>query len=386
LKALKRAMAREYSRELSAKVFAGKCRLVELGFRQGGHAGFGLRRLLIDEERRPRGFLKWGEAKSRFTDRVILVPGPQEEVAVVREVFRLFADERIVPEAIAARLNERGIRNEQGRPWSRFNIDDMVTNPKYIGTNVTHRTSFKLRTKFVRNPPDLWVKRQNAFEAIIDVDTFARAAVVRADRTKRFTTEELLDCLRDLLKRQGELSVALIDETPGMPSSTTYRKRFGSIRGAYRRIGYERPGNFKNSESTSRLFRYKAEYLDCLVADLRAAGATVTFGRQSSLLIINGQFTVLFGFSRCRDRDLRGEDHWTLNLSSSFRPDVFLVMRMARGNDQPLDFFLIPSIAELPSPRFEIRAENGFTLDAYRFKDLEFFKTLCRQTAIREDL
>src|SRR5450755_2433592 len=42
-------MAGEYSRELSVKVFAGQCRLIEHGFRQGGPAGFGLRRLLIDE-------------------------------------------------------------------------------------------------------------------------------------------------------------------------------------------------------------------------------------------------------------------------------------------------------------------------------------------------
>jgi hypothetical protein len=32
-------MADEYSRELLAKVFAGKCRLIELGYRQGGTAG-----------------------------------------------------------------------------------------------------------------------------------------------------------------------------------------------------------------------------------------------------------------------------------------------------------------------------------------------------------
>ena len=35
-------MAAEYSRELSSKVFQGQCRLIELGFRQGGAAGFGL--------------------------------------------------------------------------------------------------------------------------------------------------------------------------------------------------------------------------------------------------------------------------------------------------------------------------------------------------------
>ncbi len=41
LKTLKRSMAAEYSRELSVKVFSGQCRLIELGFRQGGPAGFG---------------------------------------------------------------------------------------------------------------------------------------------------------------------------------------------------------------------------------------------------------------------------------------------------------------------------------------------------------
>src|ERR1700744_5081597 len=44
LKALKRTMAGEYSRELGLKVFAGKRRIVDLGFRVGGFAGFGLRR------------------------------------------------------------------------------------------------------------------------------------------------------------------------------------------------------------------------------------------------------------------------------------------------------------------------------------------------------
>ena len=38
IKSVKRAMAGEYSRELSAKVFKGQCRLIELGYRQGGAA------------------------------------------------------------------------------------------------------------------------------------------------------------------------------------------------------------------------------------------------------------------------------------------------------------------------------------------------------------
>ena len=48
VKGVKRAMAGEYSRELSAKVFIGQCRLIELGYRQGGAPGFGLRRMLLN--------------------------------------------------------------------------------------------------------------------------------------------------------------------------------------------------------------------------------------------------------------------------------------------------------------------------------------------------
>lgn len=83
VKGVKRAMAGEYSRELSAKVFAGQCRLIELGFRQGGPAGYGLRRVLIDQSGSVKGELARGEHKNLQTDRVILQPGPDAEVAIV---------------------------------------------------------------------------------------------------------------------------------------------------------------------------------------------------------------------------------------------------------------------------------------------------------------
>lgn len=57
IKTVKRAMAGEYSRELSVKVFAGQANLIRLGFRQGGAAGFGLRRVLIDQDGQPKNEL-----------------------------------------------------------------------------------------------------------------------------------------------------------------------------------------------------------------------------------------------------------------------------------------------------------------------------------------
>src|SRR5678815_1363567 len=93
VKGVKRAMAGEYSRELSAKVFQGACRLIQLGFKQGGTAGFGLRRMLINQAGQQKSTLKIGEQKSIQTDRVILIPGPEGEVATVRRMYEAFLND-----------------------------------------------------------------------------------------------------------------------------------------------------------------------------------------------------------------------------------------------------------------------------------------------------
>src|SRR5215467_9957618 len=101
VKGVKRAMAGEYSRELSAKVFIGQCRLIELGFHQGGSPGFGLRRMLRDSKGDRKGILDHGEQKSIQTDRVILIPGPAEEVEIVRWMYRTFINDRVLESKLA---------------------------------------------------------------------------------------------------------------------------------------------------------------------------------------------------------------------------------------------------------------------------------------------
>jgi len=98
-------MAGEYSRELSIKVFAGQCRLIALGYRQGGPARCGLCRFLVNENNEPKAPLAPGEHKSLQTDRVILVPGPDDEVETVRRIYRLFVIERRSEREIATILN-----------------------------------------------------------------------------------------------------------------------------------------------------------------------------------------------------------------------------------------------------------------------------------------
>lgn len=115
-------MAAEYSRELSGKVFTGQSRLITLGYRQGGPAGYGLRRMLIDEHGNHKGILARGEHKSIATDRVILVPGSEEEQENVRWMYRAFVCEGRNEGWIADELNRRGVRTDLNKsgPKQRF--------------------------------------------------------------------------------------------------------------------------------------------------------------------------------------------------------------------------------------------------------------------------
>ena len=124
LKTVKRVMAGEYSRELSVKVFAGQCRLVELGYRQGGAAGYGLRRVLIDEHGNPKGELSRGEQKSLQTDRVVLVPGPEQEQDVVRRMYQMFVEDGCSEREIAETAECRGTSNR-----SRTTMDASISAP-----------------------------------------------------------------------------------------------------------------------------------------------------------------------------------------------------------------------------------------------------------------
>src|ERR1035437_5372436 len=118
VKGVKRAMAGEYSRELSTKVFIGQCRLIELGFRQGGHAGFGYRRVMINPLGEIMGELKHGERKCISTYRVVLVPGPAEEVELVNSMYSWLVHDKITFPDIVRRLNGMFMPPEPGVSWT----------------------------------------------------------------------------------------------------------------------------------------------------------------------------------------------------------------------------------------------------------------------------
>lgn len=371
VKGVKRAMAGEYSRELSAKVFKGQCRLIELGFRQGGAAGYGLRRLLIDQAGKPKTELQPGEQKSLQTDRVVLVPGPPDERAVVRRIYRLFVAEGYTERQIAGELNRAGIFGELGRDWTRGMIHQVLTNEKYVGNNVYNKISFKLKKKRVKNPPQMWVRRNEAFDAVVDMVDFTAAQEIILERHKRVSDTELLELLRGLAQRNGRLSGLIIDEAEGMPSSSAYRQRFGSLARAYQLVDYLPDRDFAYVEINRRLRQLHPEIMAQVMKALEEHGGTVTRDPETDMLLVNGMHSVSIVISRCQVSRADAM-RWLVRLETGLAPDLTIVVRMDAANLTPLDYYLLPSL-DVKEARLRIKEDNGLFLDGYRYESLEYF-------------
>ena len=381
-KMFKRSMAGEYSRELSKKVFAGQCRLIELGYRQGGPAGFGLRRLMIDEKGAPKTVLNRGDRKSLQTDRVILIPGPEEEVTMVRWMYRAFVEDGRAESQIAVDLDARGVLSDLGMPWTRASVHQVLTNEKYIGNNVFNRTSCKLKGKRVVNDREDWVRAEGAFEPIVEPAIFHAAQAIIEERNRRFTDQQMLDHLEALWKKHGRLSGIMIDECEGLPSSGAYRNRFGSLVRAYRLIGFDPGRDYRYIEVNRRLREMHPGILAETEARIEEIGGRASRDSGTGLLTVNDEFTVSIVLSRCQET-AAGALRWVIRLDAGLAPDITIAVRLAPGNQGVLDYYLLPAI-DVTVSRLRLAEENGVGLDVYRFETLDYLYSLAKRVNLRE--
>jgi hypothetical protein len=171
---------------------------------------------MVDEGEHPKALLLKGQFKALQSDRVRLQHGSAEEAAVIREIFDQFVNCRKSYSEISRQLNDAGIANHNGRPWTDGMIPTILRNENYVGKTVYNRTSRRLGQKLVKNPDNAWVRRAAAIEPIADQGIFARAQKLRAERRVEIPEEELLLRLRLTLRRRGKLNLHIINTTLGL--------------------------------------------------------------------------------------------------------------------------------------------------------------------------
>lgn len=375
LKALKRSMAAEFSRELGEKVFRGKTRIVQLGFWVGGPPGYGYRRLMVSAKGKPKQVMKAGEQKSLTTDRVILIPGPRKELKGVRAIFSMAAEGN-GPSAIARKLNEEGITHD-GKPWSHESVHKIVRNPKYMGCNTWNRVSQRLRANQTRVDPQFWIRKPGAFPPIVDEATFERAQA-GLPPMRVWSNEDILRKIRRLLKTKGRLSEDLILKARGMPSTVTIHNHFGTYRQLYEKVGYclDARSVFM-SEQGKRSTLLRRALIDELSALFPERVVVTQRGtRTRSLLLIDNAFIVSILF--CRIGAKKGvPKYWEVYPSPAERDYITLVCTLNKKHDGVLDHYLFPRMDMWKSHR--LRRNDPMLRSAVRLDRLsDFYATVIK--------
>lgn len=381
VKGVKRAMAGEYSRELSTKVFAGQCRLIELGFRQGGPAGYGLRRVLLDQNGSVKAQLIRGEHKSLQTDRVILMPGPEDETRTVNLMYQWCVNEGMVESEIARRLNSTFTRTDLGREWTRATVHEVLTNEKYIGNNIFNRKSFKLKKLRVENPPDMWIKKEGAFKSIVPPEIFYIAQGIIRARAYRYTNEELIERLKFLYQSRGFLSGLIINETENMPSTAIYTHRFGSLVRAYQMVGFTPDHDYRYLEVNKFLRRFHPEIVNQTETQIANLGGIVRRDPATDLLLVNNEFSISLVLARCQTPE-SGHLRWKIRFDTSLAPDITVAVRLDQSNQAVLDYYLLPRL-DFGQHRINLAECNTIELDSYRFDNLNYLYGMTEHTRVR---
>jgi hypothetical protein len=364
IKAIKRVMAGEYSRELSAKTYKGQRRIAQRGFRVCGRAGVGLRRLLVDESGNAKAVLAAGERKAIHGERIVLVPGPEEEIAAIRQIFDLYANGRKSVRKIVSILNDPTSPTSAICLWNASQIFEIIMNEKYIGHNVYGKRSGKLKTPKIRLPASEWVVAYDAFQPIIDPALFEKTQIIRTRRTP--TRELLVAHLHDVWSEHGRITSKLCKSHGIGYGACLYKAEFGLLVIAYEHIGYHRakPAAAKDGP-LARATTHKLAVTKTLKVELprvRVRGSYSTFQLPSGRHLV-----VRFSAPRLWQK----RQVW--RLSSCWRDekaDAIILMRGNPSRDGLQDFVLVKrSIFGEETLAFSDTSPNK--IDGFVYADLE---------------
>lgn len=170
---------------------------------------------------------------------------PNENAYIVKQIFKDYADG--VPKTeICRRLNEKGIKNQHGRPFNTRTIFDMLRNEKYIG-------NFILTIKNVET-----IRLDGAIEnPIIDKDLWQRVEKVRSTPNKAKYRER-----KRFYHLTGKTTCAIC----GCPitGAGAKKQKNGSIYSYYKCVGKTKQKNGCNNTSLNKEW-FEKNVLDSVV-------------------------------------------------------------------------------------------------------------------------
>jgi DNA invertase Pin-like site-specific DNA recombinase len=366
LKTIRRAEAADFSRDLSRKVFNGQCNLARRGYSQGGVPRYGLKHIIVRDD---------GESIGRLTRRikrlvgyhVEFAPGSRHEVRIVREIFRRYVKLGETILEIATYLNSKGYKTRFGRLWKTDYIANMLVEEKYIGTAVYNRSSEKLQTKHRRNDPSEWIRKPNAFAAIVDPLVFKQAQERRREELRKITDEEILARLRRYISRQGKVTQKAMQKLRS--GSLHYRcvSRFGSLFNACELAGHSWTSKCPRWRERVRKRVQREQLLERLKQALEKTGLALRATPDGRFWV--GERLCYFELApRTTLRD--GTGKWLNHCKYGPQFELYLLGRLTNDRTTVFDYYMFPHAA-IPTIPVTLKTTNAARIDGYRATDLQ---------------
>lgn len=245
MKQLKRVMAGEYSRELSAKVKHAKRRNAALGLHQGGPCPFGVARLEERPDGSPVRVLARGERKSRPENILRYVQGTPEEIVLVKRIFDLYLIRKMRAAEIARLLTAEGHTWTDGQSITFQQVRRVLTCDLLTGRLVSGKEEHFLGGRREKRPRSEW-RFTKVFAPIISPARFRAAEQRRISLggvMRRADDGALLKALRKAREAHGPLTIRIVDKSKHCPKATNYERAFGSFGRALELIGEKAPRN-----------------------------------------------------------------------------------------------------------------------------------------------
>lgn len=251
IKAVKRLMAAEFSRDLSGKVRRAQFYWAARGYAVAGVPGYAFQRVILDEDGSALHYLGPGDRKFIASQRTSIVWGSPIEVETVRRIFRLYVDDDLTIKDIADTLNAEPARSGRKDPWTAPSVGRVLSNPKYCGRYPFGKRKRILGGSMVNLPSEEWLSLEVAGGGMVSESQYLAARVKRYRRVPEVKEIEILEALGQVIRDEGHIDDAAIQRSPVRTSRRSILRKFGSHTRIEAMFGVYPPANSEVGASDS---------------------------------------------------------------------------------------------------------------------------------------
>jgi hypothetical protein len=239
-------------------------------------------------------------------ERIRWIHGPDEELELVRKIFRLYVAPGASVPAVVSILASEGIRTPRGGAYTQSIVSNLLRCEAFAGDFVWGKERYKAgrlerKRELTRAPLGL--------EPVVDPELWRQVQDKLWHRRRlRRDKEELLLRLRDSLAKHPGLTTLDL-EAMGLPSRRAYCNAFGSVSRALALAGRDPAVVRAVHERRKVLGRKVGDQIQRDVAEqVRFAGLDCKVHPRSRLMIVGGTTRVRLQFVWPRVID--GAKHW----------------------------------------------------------------------------